>query len=75
MRRIEDRREERWDVVVGRESWGAFYALFVPVGEPTDRPIRQVLLDVEGQDGAARMIQDSDEEHLLDLLRRSELKS
>lgn len=75
MRRIEDERKQGWDVVVGRESWGAFYALFVPVGEPSDRPIRQALLEAAGQEAATRELQDSDTEHLLDLLRHSETKS
>lgn len=75
MRRIEDDRQQEWDVVVGRESWGALYALFVPVGEPSDRTIRQALLEAAGQEAATRELQDSDAGHLLDLLRRSETKS
>lgn len=42
MRRFEDRTGRLWDVVVGRESWGANYALFVPVG--SDDSIRQTVL-------------------------------
>lgn len=32
MWRYEDAEGGRWDVVVGRESWGAMMALFVPRG-------------------------------------------
>ena len=31
MRRFRDRYNVEWDVVLGRESWGALCALFVPV--------------------------------------------
>lgn len=31
MRRFRDENGAEWDVVVGRESWGTLYALFVPV--------------------------------------------
>jgi hypothetical protein len=31
MRRFVDRAGAEWDVVLGRESWGALVALFVPV--------------------------------------------
>ncbi len=30
MRRFEDESGDVWDVVVGRESWGAVVAIFVP---------------------------------------------
>lgn len=30
MRRFRSPAGEEWDVVLGRASWGAFYALFVP---------------------------------------------
>lgn len=33
MRRFEDRDGVEWEVVAGRESWGAIVALFVPTRE------------------------------------------
>jgi hypothetical protein len=44
MRRITDREGHAWDVVLGRESFGAHYALFVPArgnpGETRQAPLR-----------------------------------
>ncbi len=74
VRRIEDDRGQHWDVVVGRESWGVFYALFVPVGEPTDRPIRQTGLGADATDAAHREVDEADESGLRELLRESHVK-
>lgn len=37
MRRFRDSNGADWDVIVGRASWGAFQALFVPVDGGTVR--------------------------------------
>jgi hypothetical protein len=41
MRRFTDRDGIRWDVVLGRESWGSLLALFVPAA---DGAVRQAPL-------------------------------
>jgi hypothetical protein len=45
MRRFSDRAGRAWDVVVGRESWGALLALFVPADGGT---VRQAMLAAAG---------------------------
>lgn len=70
-RSYEDPEGERWDVTVGRASWGAFYALFVPDG---NHAIRQTLLPVEAADEAARFLGRVGDGELGDLFRRSEPK-
>ncbi len=71
MRRIEDEAGARWDVVLGRESWGALYALFVPVGAGE---ARQALLRSAGYNSAQQELDEMSEERLLELLRNSEPK-
>ncbi len=48
MRRFSDERGETWDAVVGRESWGTLYALFIPAGAAAAQPVRQALLQSAG---------------------------
>jgi hypothetical protein len=48
VRRYTDSRGREWDVVVGRESFGALYALFVPAAE-TRAETRQALLQADSQ--------------------------
>lgn len=72
MRAFQDERDRVWDVVVGRESWGAFFAIFVP--RDHDGTVRQTMLDAGDQAGAAREIEEMDREGLLDLLRESKPK-
>ncbi|MFW6201354.1 MAG: hypothetical protein ACOC8B_02145, partial [Gemmatimonadota bacterium] len=52
MRRFTDADGREWDVVLGRESWGVHYALFVPRGRTRSATSRQDLLDASGY-GAA----------------------
>lgn len=59
---------------MGRESWGVFYALFVPVGEPADRPVRQTVLDADSAEGAQREVERRDEPGLRALLADSRIK-
>lgn len=70
MRRFQDRQGVAWDVVLGRESWGASVALFVP---PTssDLPIRQAPLAAATQDAAMRELDSLDEAELQALFDRS----
>lgn len=73
MRRYTDPRGRDWDVVVGRESFGALYALFVPSGE-TRAETRQTLLQEESKSKAQAAIEAMSDEELNDLYRRSEPK-
>lgn len=72
MRQLQDDRDRSWDVVVGRESWGAFFAIFVPRGH--DAAIRQTSLDAGDRADAAREVDGMDREELLELLRKSRPK-
>jgi hypothetical protein len=70
MRRFQDRRGVAWDVVLGRESWGASVALFVP---PTnsDLDVRQAALQAATQDAALRELDALDDAALQALFDRS----
>lgn len=72
MRAFVDRDGARWDVVLGRESWGALYALFVPAG---DAPLRQTLLRADDHLAAQRLLSDLTDTELQDLLERSETRN
>lgn len=73
MRRITDREGVAWDVIVGRESFGALYALFVPAGgNPGDA--RQALLQAESQTDAEMEMAAMSTAELGELLGRSEPK-
>ncbi len=73
MRRYTDPRGRDWDVVVGRESFGALYALFVPAGE-TRAETRQALLQQDSKAGAQAAVEAMSEEEMNDLFERSEPK-
>lgn len=73
MRRFRDRGEREWDVVVGRESWGAFFAIFVPRGH--DAAVRQSPLRAESQETASREIEEMDRSGLCALLDEAEPKN
>lgn len=68
-----DRDGARWDVVLGRESWGALYALFVPAGSAA--PLRQALLRAEDSLAAQRLLSDMTDTELQNLLERSETRN
>jgi hypothetical protein len=72
MRRFEDAQGRAWDVVLGRESWGVLYALFVPAGHQA--PIRQALLRAEGYDAAQTELATLDESALMRLFEQSSVK-
>jgi hypothetical protein len=70
MRRFTDAEGRNWDVTIGRESWGALYALFIPVGSRTE-PVRQALLQASDHIAAERELDAMDEAALRALLQRS----
>ncbi|HEX6306962.1 MAG TPA: hypothetical protein VFZ69_02175 [Longimicrobiales bacterium] len=70
MRRFRDREGLVWDVVLGRESWGASVALFVPESG-RDGVVRQAVLEVPAYDAAMRELDALDEPGLQALLDRS----
>jgi hypothetical protein len=70
MRRFKDQRGTTWDVVLGRESWGASVALFVP---PTssDLDVRRTALAAGTHDAAVRELEAMDDAALQALFDRS----
>lgn len=60
-------------MVVGRESFGALYALFVPAAE-TRAETRQTLLQADSQTAARESVQAMSQDELNDLFDRSEPK-
>ncbi|MFW6080084.1 MAG: hypothetical protein ACODAE_10710 [Gemmatimonadota bacterium] len=72
MRRFIDGDGREWDVVLGRESWGAHYALFVPRGSGRRARARQTLLDASGYGAAEIALARMDEAAVARLFERSE---
>jgi hypothetical protein len=72
MRRFRGRDGIAYDVVLGRESWGALLALFVPV--QGDAPVRQAALSAKAFDAATQELNDLDDAALQALLDRSTIK-
>lgn len=70
MRRFTDGSGRTWDVVLGRQSWGALLALFVPVESGAD-DVRQAALQAAGYDAATQELNGLDEAALQALLDRS----
>lgn len=73
MRTFEDESGARWDVVTGRESWGAIFAIFVPRGRG-GRALRQTPLRASGYEEASEELAALDDAGLRELLDRSEPK-
>lgn len=71
MLRLDDAEGRSWDVVVGRESWGALFAIFVP---RDGGRVRQTILEAESTDQAHRELEAMDDAQLRELLDRSEVK-
>lgn len=65
--RDEDGRE--WEMVVGRESWGGFVALFIP--DRADAGVRQVSVKGSSRGEATRRIEEMGRGGWLSLLERS----
>lgn len=74
MQRFTDSSGTEWDVVLGRESWGALLALFVPVRRDTGKPVRQAPLHASAYDAAASELNELDHAALQQLLDRSVVK-
>jgi hypothetical protein len=72
VRRFEHHDGGSWDVVVGRESWGAFFAIFVPV--VPGGVVRQVALDATSMEDADRLLDGLDVDALVALLDKSQTK-
>ena len=73
MRRFQDRTGMTWDVVLGRESWGASMALFVP-SAASGSDVRQAPLRSAAHDAAVREFDNLDDAALQELLDRSTTK-
>jgi hypothetical protein len=73
MRRHQDPQGRSWDVIVGRESFGALLALFLPAGANPEAP-RQALLEAGSPMDAETELDALSTDQLNDLLRRSEPK-
>jgi hypothetical protein len=69
MRRFSDAHGRAWEVVVGRESWGVFVALFIPV--EGDDVVRTVPLTASGVEEATEDLERMEEGALQLLLERS----
>jgi hypothetical protein len=74
MRRFRDPEGRPWDAVVGRESWGSLYVVFVPAGIGRTDPVRQALLQSAGYDQAHHELAEMGEEALMELFRASEAR-
>jgi hypothetical protein len=69
MRRFTDAEGRLWDAVLGRESWGVLFAIFVPV---TSGPaVRQTPLPAEAVERASADLADLDDDELRSLFERS----
>lgn len=71
MRRFTDAEGAAWEAVVGRESWGAFFAIFVPAATGE---LRQTILPGETWGEAEGLLDRMDEEEIRALLAASEPK-
>jgi hypothetical protein len=58
-----------WEVVVGRESWGSLFAIFLPQGAGEEA--RQTLLPETPVEAANRALLEMGDRELLDLLEGS----
>lgn len=72
MRQMLDAEGRRWDVLVGRESWGSFFAIFVPRGGEAGP--RQALLRGASNADAVRELDALDDAGLVQLFNESEPK-
>jgi hypothetical protein len=73
MRRFRDPAGQPWEAVVGRESWGAFFAIFVPGA--SGEGVRQTQLEAATWADAERELDALDDDGLHRLLGRSTDKS
>lgn len=73
MRRFQDRDGIEWEVVAGRESWGAIVALFVPTREGPE--LRQAPLPAAGYSEATTLLDGMTPDALQELLDGSNPKT
>lgn len=73
MRTFRDETGRDWEVVAGRESWGAIVAIFVP--RTGGAEIRQTVLRASSYLEATSELARLDERRLRELLRESRLKN
>lgn len=73
MRRFVDGHGRPWDAVVGRESWGALFAIFIPV--EAGPPVSQTALPASSYEEAVTLFDTIDDTGLRALLERSAPKS
>lgn len=73
MRRFTDGEGREWEVVAGRESWGAIYAIFIPAAG--DVSLRQSHLEATSYEEANRVMDGLDDAGMQALLDRSVEKS
>ena len=67
MRRFEDAEGRRWEVIVGRASWGAFQLLFVPEGGGETRQVHLEAVSAAEAERALSGLSDEElREHFLD---------
>lgn len=76
MWKFEDEDGRGWEIVVGRESWGGFFALFIPgMGhEEEDIGVRQTPVDADGHSEASRLIDEVGRSGWLRMLSESRPK-
>lgn len=67
-----DEEGRKWEMVVGRESWGGFVVLFIP--EDGDPGIRQTAVEASSQGEANRRVDELGRGGWLNLLDRSRPK-
>lgn len=72
MFRFTDADGNRWDVVLGRGSWGTHVALFVPVEH--EAPVRQTQLMADAWDAAQDELDACAPDGFQDLFDRSTIK-
>lgn len=74
MRHWNDPRGQEWDVVIGRESWGALCVLFVPRSAASDEAPRQAPLEAEDHMAAETELAGMSEDEMEALFRASKPK-
>lgn len=73
MRRFADDEGRPWEVVAGRESWGALFAIFIPVDSGPE--MRQAPLAASSYEEATAAFDAMDDDALRALLSRSAPKT
>ena len=65
MRRFKDEAGAEWELVVGRETWGGLYAIFIPVIEGE---MRQAPVQATGYEDATAQLESLTESELRGML-------